>query len=518
MSFLRWLRTYISPAEPCATVSQYSSTTSTHSPTPDANTNEISPDQCSAKLDSPRSLDNRDVADSEQHMSENITDQLATKPKRIQSPNVQLMNRDCNVPDAQKHFYIQESKKVVMTAMLSGVRRDIIVANLQGFEEEMKYYRAINMTKKDVEEQSREFSEFAKMTFYSRKTMKLVEKRLRGTSERKFAIRNYFYSQPDYLKKSEFNRNFARCFILGRTEREVCQALNAEMIARRIKYDSRQRTSRDPELLARDIMLAVKVLNSSRTIETPRCTLSFMRCFGVSMMPCGLLGRCNGGEIRTESSFFTDEPSNQSTLSVTMDEPAIDTSHTLSVIEPFTRAKSTTIDSDSDGEILTIAKPISQKRQSVIKETPVGKKAEKGYELRRKRILARNEIENENANENESGSESKNEGIIVVEDRRVIKTKDGSGDEDEDESVIKVKTERVIKIEDDSEREKEIYNKIEGEYDDSESSVDEDLYKAKLELLSQVSNELGLLNSKKRKMQKKKEEKDKSGSKRVKIE
>ncbi|TGO63665.1 hypothetical protein BCON_0011g00030 [Botryotinia convoluta] len=77
---------------------------------------------------------------------------------------------------------------------------------------------------------------------------------------------------------------------------------------------------------------------------------------------------------------------------------------------------------------------------------------------------------------------------------------------------------RVIKIEDDSEREKEIYNKIEEECGESESSVDEDLYKVKLELLSQVSHELGGFNSKKRKKQKKKEVKDKSGSKRVKIE
>ncbi|KAF7922376.1 uncharacterized protein EAE97_011118 [Botrytis byssoidea] len=523
MSFLRWIRTAISPAEPCATVSQYSSTTSTHSSTPDANTNEISPDQCSAKLDSPRSIDNQDVADSEQHISKDITDQPASEPKRVQSPNFQLMNREyitrndpIRVPKTTTllfmtnlaALYWQESKKVVMTAMLSGVRRDIIVANLQGFEEEMKYYRAINMTKKDVEEQSREFSEFAKMTFYSRQTMKSVEKRLGGTSERKVAIRNYFYSQPDYLKKNEFNRKFARCFILGQKEREVCRALNAEIIARRIKYDNpcdRQRISGDPELLSRDIILALKVLKSRKTIKTPRCTLSFMRCFGVSMMPCGLLGRCNGGEIRTESSVFTDESSNKSTLSVTMDEPAIDTSHALSFIEPFTRAKSTTIDSDSDGEILTIAKPISQKRQSIIKETPVGKKAEKRYELRRKRILARNKIEKEGANRRESGSESENEGVIVVEDKRVIKTKDGSGDEDENESVIKIEDdrggqkERPIKIEDDSEREKEIHNKIEGECDDSESSVDEDLYKAKLELLSKVSNELGLLNSKKRK-------------------
>ncbi|THV50501.1 hypothetical protein BGAL_0147g00040 [Botrytis galanthina] len=525
MSFLRWLRTAISPAEPCATVSQYSSTTPTHSPTPDANTNEISPDQCSAKLDSPRSLDNQDVADSEQHISENITDQPATEPKRVQSPNFQLMNREyitrndsdrrienykpsfhdkyarialagdvvplsqvtdyiksCSVSDAQKHLFVQESKKAVMMAKLSDMSRDKLVTSLQKFEEEMKYYRAVNLTKRDVGEQSWKFTEFAKMSIWARRVLKLVEERLGGTSERNIAIRNYFYSQPDYFKKSEFNKTFGRCFILGRTEREVCRALNAEIIARRIKYDNlcdRQRIRGDPELLSRDIILALK-----------------------------------------------------STLFVTMDEPAIDTSHALSFIEPFTRAKSTTIDSDSDGEILTIAKPISQKRKSVIKETPVGKKAKKRYELRRKRILARNEIEKEGANESESGSESENEGIIVVEDKTVIKTKDGSGDEDENESGIMVKTERVIKIEDDREgqkerpikieddreREKEIHNKIEGECGDSESSVDEDLYKAKLELLSKVSNELGLLNSKKRKKQKKKEAKDKSGSKRVKME
>ncbi|TGO38008.1 hypothetical protein BHYA_0084g00400 [Botrytis hyacinthi] len=368
------------------------------------------------------------------------------------------------------------------------------------------------MTKKDVEEQSRKFSKSAKTSFYSQRVMKQVEERLGGTSERKVAIRKYFYSQPDYFKKSEFNRNFGRCFILGRTEREVCQALNAEMIARRVK------TSRDPELLARDIILALKVLKSRRTIETPQCTLSFMKCFGVSIMPCGLLGRWNGREIRTESSFFTDEPSNQSTLSVTIDKPAIDTGHALSVIEPFTGAKSTTIDSDSDEELLTITKPISQKRKSVIKETLVGKGAEKGDELRRERISARNEIEKGDDNENESESENGNESITVVEDRRVIKTKDCSREGGENESVIKVGNERVIKIEDDSEREKEIYNKIEGEYDDSEFNVDEELYEAKLELLSQVSNELSLLNRKKRKKQKKKEDKDKSGSKRVKME
>ncbi|TGO57346.1 hypothetical protein BOTNAR_0203g00220 [Botryotinia narcissicola] len=553
MSFLRRLRTAITPAEPCATVSQYISTTSTHSPTPDAHTNEISPDQCSAKLDFSQSLDNQAVADLEHHISEDITDQPATKPKRIQSPNAQLVDRkhiikdnsnrhkiarivladddvpllqvtdyikNCDDPNAQKHLFVQESKKAVMMAKLSDMSRDKLVASLQKFEEEIKYYRAVNLTKTDVEEQSWKFIELAKAGISARKVLKLVEERLGGTSERKIAIRNHFYSQLDYFKKTDFKKIFGRCFILGRTGREVCRALNAEMIARRIKYDNlcvRQRIRGDPKLLSRDIILALKILKSKRTTETPRCTLSFMRCFGVSMMPCGLLGRWNGGEIRTQSSFFTDESSNQGTLSVTMDEPAVDTSHALSFIEPFTRAKSTTIDSESDGEILTIAKPISQKRKSVIKETPV---------LRRKRILARNEIEKEGANERESGSESENEGIIVVEDKRVIKNKDGSGDEDENERVIKVKTERVIKIEDDREGQKrdrsrlkmtEIYNKIEGEYDDSESSVDEDLYKAKLELLSKVCNELGLLNSKKRK-KKKKEEKDKSGSKRVRIE
>ncbi|KAF7940522.1 uncharacterized protein EAE98_000649 [Botrytis deweyae] len=471
MSFLRWLRTSISPAEPCATVSQYSSTTSTHSPTSDANTNDISPDQCSAKLDFSQSLDNQAVADTEHHISEDNDDEHTTEPKRVQSPNAQLVDR--------KH----------------------IIQN--------------NSNRRTANKRS-------------------VQERLRGTSERKVAIRNYFYSRPDYFKKPAFNLNFAKCFILERTEREVCQALNAEMIARRIKYDDLRyprRISTDPELLSRDIMLALEVLKSSRTIETPQCTLSFMRRFGVSMMPCGLLGRCNDGEVRTTSTFFTDEPSSQSTLTVTMDEPAIDTNHKPIAIKSSTRSNITTIDSESDGEILTIVKPISQKRKSVIKETPVGEKAGKGYELRRKRILARNEIEKRDVNENESGSESENESIIVVESRRVIKTKDGSGDEDEMESVIKVENERVIKIEDDSEgqkerpikieddseREKEIYNKIEGEYDESESSVDEDLYKAKLELLSQVSNELSLLNSKKRKKQRK-EDKDKSGSKRVKME
>ncbi|KAF7880368.1 uncharacterized protein EAF02_007214 [Botrytis sinoallii] len=521
MSFLRWLRTAISPAETCATVSQYSSTTSTHSPTPDANTNEISPDQCSAKLDFSQSLDNQAVADTEHHTSEDNDDEHTTEPKRVQSPNAQLVDRkhiiqnnsnrrtvnynpsfqdkfakivladddvpllqvteyikSCDVPDTQKHLFVQESKKVVMMAKLSDMDWDKLVTSLQGLEEEMKYYRAVNLTKKDVEELSREFSEFAKMNSYSRKKMRSVQKRLRGTSERKVAIRNYFYSRLDYFKKSVFNMNFAKCFILRRTEREVCRALNAEMIARRIRYDDLRhprRISPDPELLSRDIMLALEVLKSSRTIETPQCTLSFMRCFGVSMMPCGLLGRCNDGEVRTTSTFFTDEPSSQSTLTVTMDEPAIDTSHTPIVIKSSTRSNITTIDSDSDGEILTIVKPISQKRKSVIKETPVGKKAEKGYELRRKRILARDEIEKRDVKENESGSESENESIIVVENRRVIKTKDGSGDEIE--SVIKVENERVIKIEDDSEgqkeraikieddseREKEIYNKIEGD-------------------------------------------------------
>ncbi|TGO24961.1 hypothetical protein BPAE_0090g00050 [Botrytis paeoniae] len=308
------------------------------------------------------------------------------------------------------------------------------------------------------------------------------------------------------------------------------------MISRLIEYNSLYKfhRSRDPELSTRDAKLAGKVLKSRGTIEAPQCTLSFMKCFGISMIPCGLLARCNSGEIRTASSFFIDEPSNQSTLTVTMDEPAIDTSHALSVIEPFTRANSTTIDSDSDREPLEFANSISRKRKSVIKETPVGKKTERGDKLRRKRILARNEIEKGDVNENESGSESENgnESIIVVENKRVIKTKDGSGDEDENESVIKVENERVIKIEDDSERQKEraikieddserekkIYNKIEEDCDDSESSVDEDLYKAQLEFLSQVSDELSLLNSKKRKKQKKEEDKDKSGSKRVKIE
>lgn len=563
MSFLRWLRTAISPAEPCATVSQYSSTTPTHSPTPDANTNEISPDQCSAKLDSPRSLDNQDVADSEQHISEDITNQSAAELKRVQSPNVQLMSREyitrndsdrrienykpyfhdersrivlagdvvplsqvtdyiksCSVSDAQKHFFIQESKQAVMTAMLSHVRRDILVASLQGFEEEMEYYRAVNMTKKDVEEQNWEFSEFAKMSFHSRATMRLMKKRLAGTSERKVAIRSSFYTQLQYVKGTLFNKNFARCFGLKRTDREVCRALNAEMISRLIESESPGKSyrSRNPELSNRDAELAANVLISRRTIETPQCTMAFMKRFGIGMMACGLLGRHKGGEIRTTSSFFTDESSNQSTLSVTIDEPAIDTSHTPTVIKPFTRVKSTTIDLDSDRELLTIAKSLSQKHKSVIKETLVGNKAEKRDELRRKRILARNEIGKGDANENENGSESENESIIVVEDRRVIKTKDGSGDGDENEGVTKVEHERVIKIEDDSEREKEIYNEIEEECVDSESSVDEDLYKAKLELLSKVSNELGLLNSKKRKKQKKKEEIDKSGSKRGKME
>ncbi|KAF5875874.1 uncharacterized protein Bfra_002270 [Botrytis fragariae] len=131
----------------------------------------------------------------------------------------------------------------------------------------------------------------------------------------------------------------------------------------------------------------------------------------------------------------------------------------------------TTIDPDSDRELLTIAKPIPQKRKSVIKEIPVGKKAEKGDEFRRKRMLARNDIEKGIVNENESG---------------IIKTKDDS----------ERRKGRVITIEDDSERD---YNKIKEECDDSDSSV---------ELLSQVSNELSLLNSKKRTKQKKEEDKD----------
>ncbi|TGO38009.1 hypothetical protein BHYA_0084g00410 [Botrytis hyacinthi] len=99
MSFLRWLRTAVSPSEPCATVSQYSSTTSAHSPTSDANTNEISLDQCSAKLDSSQSLDNQAVADSEQHISEDITGEPTTEPKRVQSPNLHLMDREHSIQD-----------------------------------------------------------------------------------------------------------------------------------------------------------------------------------------------------------------------------------------------------------------------------------------------------------------------------------------------------------------------------------------------------------------------------------
>ncbi|TGO63664.1 hypothetical protein BCON_0011g00020 [Botryotinia convoluta] len=83
MNFLGWFGTVILPVEPYTTVSQRSSMTSTHSPTPDANTNEISLDQCSAKLNSSQSLDNQAVADSEQHISEDNAGQPATEPKRV---------------------------------------------------------------------------------------------------------------------------------------------------------------------------------------------------------------------------------------------------------------------------------------------------------------------------------------------------------------------------------------------------------------------------------------------------
>ncbi|KAF7898890.1 uncharacterized protein EAF01_008103 [Botrytis porri] len=178
--------------------------------------------------------------------------------------------------------------------------------------------------------------------------------------------------------------------------------------------------------------------------------------------------RTNFREIRTASSFFTDEPSNQSTLCVTMGEPAIDTNHALSVVKPFIRTDSTTIDSNSDREPLAIAKPISQTRKSVIKETSVGKKAEKGDKSRRKRILARDKMEKGDVNENKSGSDNGNESIIVVENKRVDKTIDDSEDEDEDEdeseseneneSVIKVENENVIN---DRERQEERSIKIE---------------------------------------------------------
>ncbi|KAF7868382.1 hypothetical protein EAF04_004914 [Stromatinia cepivora] len=345
--------------QPGPKVSKCSSTTSSHSAAPNANAKDN-------KEATKEALGTQLLAHSIVPANEDDPDQRVANLNRTNSPEngiivlakdtiplSQVVNyiRNCNVSDAQKHLLIQESKKAAA-------------------EDEMKYYKAADMTKGDVDELNLELAEHAKRGYDSHRKLRLMRKRLeQGTSERKIAIRDFFNSRPDYVNNTTFGPPFVKCFIDALTERDACRALNAVVIARLTEFEnSRNERGKNrgkrpvPEIVTSDIVKAQKR-------------------YSITIMPCGLIGLCTNGVVNTRAVIFKDEPSSQSTLSVIIDEPYVGMKHSPKVVEPVMEPYSTSIDPQSRDKLPATPKSMSQKRQLTMKESLGTKKAKTGDEL-----------------------------------------------------------------------------------------------------------------------------------------
>ncbi|KAJ8070969.1 hypothetical protein OCU04_001325 [Sclerotinia nivalis] len=271
------------------------------------------------------------------------------------------------------------------------------------------------------------------------------------------------------------------------TERDACRALNSVVIERLIEFDnSRNKRGKNrgkspvPEIVTSDAVKAQKVLGRKEIVAVPQSTLSFMKRYSITMMPCGLIGLCTSGVINTTAAMFKDEPSSQSTLSVIIDEPSVGTKHSPKVVEPVMEPYSTSIDPQSRDKLPATPKLMSQKRQLTVKKSPGTKKVKTGDELTIKEAQARGKEKERDGNEEESERE----------EQRVIEIEDESSSE--------------AMSEDESE------SGSDGESSGSDFSDDE-LTEAKLELLKQLSKEL--LRSRKKRRNKKDKKKDKKDKK-----